>query len=777
MIKFFLFVLTLVILTSLAQSSEKEFDDYFLRREISHGMLVHLINVGQNCSLHLVDATYPYKYADGRGSSRQKIVGCAPTPEDLDQMDYLFWIQLKSQLFESYDTEYPKHIDMKSTLNIVSHGSMSMLNSHNVAAPMSPSKYEVSGYLKYKKGLKKDVDWKLEGNSDIWNEGDEVSIKHIGTGKYLTATKERYPEDWSSVKNLHEVAGDGKKSQDSRWKVVFKRPLTSNEDLGRLFDDELYGEATVVGRNSETEIKNNTQASMSDLQDLHAKEVNLLDYFKTENHLEIVSKELELDGFSQESVLNSNVLHPIDSYNLIKRTSRTWPRIFEKLGENVQENEKLDQFSKYFLDWSKIRVAVAIGILNIHKFYDLNPADLLNGVLEDKFNNKTYISSTNLGIGDAKLFAEVAENEKNLIGAIQWLSLFPKLKSSKRYKNLVKHHDDLVNYEPELAIQSHIRTSLDPVKETVFKESPMRKMMEIHKKQCPPFVGEFEMSCPNKCIEYGRDDETNKLCQGDTSQRSEARNINVTCEHLHFHDPFTRLGPFKFETSNNEGNFVAQVHDLMSETELEEMKSKAKGRMKATPYTIGEFTEEVSYKRSSKIVYVTERNDDLAARLTRRLERALAMTIYSPDYRYCAENYQLMNYGFGGLISLHLDGTKNQFDMSIGGGRFTTAMIYLSTPEAGGFTVFPQLGLFFTPRAGSLLYWNLRRTDSDYDPRMHHLGCPVLYGDKWILNKWIRASAQMNTFKCFSPKTSNYPSNLEMVRRYGRHPNISSTQV
>ena len=47
--------------------------------------------------------------------------------------------------------------------------------------------------------------------------------------------------------------------------------------------------------------------------------------------------------------------------------------------------------------------------------------------------------------------------------------------------------------------------------------------------------------------------------------------------------------------------------------------------------------------------------------------------------------------------------------------------------------------------------------------RMKHLGCPVLFGDKWILNKWIRWESQMFTRKCFLPKGSNYPSNLKIV--------------
>ena len=46
---------------------------------------------------------------------------------------------------------------------------------------------------------------------------------------------------------------------------------------------------------------------------------------------------------------------------------------------------------------------------------------------------------------------------------------------------------------------------------------------------------------------------------------------------------------------------------------------------------------------------------------------------------------------------------------------------------------------------------------------MHHLGCPVLYGDKWILNKWIRWKSQMMKFKCFLPKGENFPSNLQSV--------------
>ena len=203
------------------------------------------------------------------------------------------------------------------------------------------------------------------------------------------------------------------------------------------------------------------------------------------------------------------------------------------------------------------------------------------------------------------------------------------------------------------------------------------------------------------------------------SLRPPEKDLTTKCEHLHYRNSYLRLLPFKLETANDEGNYIGIVRDLVPETEVEKMKEKAKGNMKATPYEVNNQDYEYSHKRSSKIKYISERTDKLALTLSRRLERALSLNIYTPEYRFSSENYQLMNYGFGGLISLHVDsnGVREGFDNDIGGGRFTTAMVYLSSPASGGFTVFPKLGLFFVPKAGDLLFWNLQRTDGSIDDR------------------------------------------------------------
>ena len=65
-----------------------------------------------------------------------------------------------------------------------------------------------------------------------------------------------------------------------------------------------------------------------------------------------------------------------------------------------------------------------------------------------------------------------------------------------------------------------------------------------------------------------------------------------------------QLGPFLLEHSNKEGNYVGLVHRVLSDKEMEMIKSKAEGQMKATPFNIANEQQEFSYKRTSKVKYI-----------------------------------------------------------------------------------------------------------------------------------------------------------------------------
>ena len=115
--------------------------------------------------------------------------------------------------------------------------------------------------------------------------------------------------------------------------------------------------------------------------------------------------------------------------------------------------------------------------------------------------------------------------------------------------------------------------------------------------------------------------------------------------------------------------------------------------------------------------------------------------------------FQVMNYGIGGQISAHVDSMDVENTISgeyiqNAGPRIITFMMYLSDVIAGGRTVFPQLGISVKPKKGSALYWFNFHSDVTFDSRMLHFGCPVVFGNKWIANKWIKLNAQFKSHTC-----------------------------
>ena len=115
-----------------------------------------------------------------------------------------------------------------------------------------------------------------------------------------------------------------------------------------------------------------------------------------------------------------------------------------------------------------------------------------------------------------------------------------------------------------------------------------------------------------------------------------------------------------------------------------------------------------------------------------------------------------MNYGLGGIISPHRDSFSFTINDTYsaeyylnGGRRIVTFMMYLSNTELGGNTIFPNIGLSVKPAKGTALFWfNFNSKMEDYDPEIVHMGCPVILGNKWIANKWIKFNAQFKHYKC-----------------------------
>jgi len=156
--------------------------------------------------------------------------------------------------------------------------------------------------------------------------------------------------------------------------------------------------------------------------------------------------------------------------------------------------------------------------------------------------------------------------------------------------------------------------------------------------------------------------------------------------------------------------------------------------------------------RSETVVYATGGNEVNAARtsqgmffgrgenpLCQRIEARLADLLRWPVEN--GEGLQVLHYQPGAEYKPHHD----YFDpaqpgmgpvLARGGQRVGTVVIYLNTPEAGGATVFPDIGLSVAPVKGHAVFFSYDRPHPM--TRTLHGGAPVLAGHKWVATKWLR---------------------------------------
>ena len=147
--------------------------------------------------------------------------------------------------------------------------------------------------------------------------------------------------------------------------------------------------------------------------------------------------------------------------------------------------------------------------------------------------------------------------------------------------------------------------------------------------------------------------------------------------------------------------------------------------------------EAVNAARTSEGMFFKRGQTELVQRIEARIARLLNWPMQN------GEGLQVLRYGAGAEYKPHYD----YFDpaepgtpalLARGGQRVGTLIIYLQTPEKGGQTVFPDIGLSVAPERGSAVFFSYAQAHPS--SLTLHGGEPVVKGEKWIATKWLRAS-------------------------------------
>jgi prolyl 4-hydroxylase len=141
--------------------------------------------------------------------------------------------------------------------------------------------------------------------------------------------------------------------------------------------------------------------------------------------------------------------------------------------------------------------------------------------------------------------------------------------------------------------------------------------------------------------------------------------------------------------------------------------------------------------RSSEGTHFSPKETELIA----RIEARVAALTGIPEENQ--EPMQILHYGIGGEYEPHFDffeatSAGEAAQLKRGGQRVATLIMYLNDVEAGGATLFPNVGIETKPRKGSAVYFENVKDSGEVNPQTLHAGAPVGKGEKWIATKWIR---------------------------------------
>lgn len=175
---------------------------------------------------------------------------------------------------------------------------------------------------------------------------------------------------------------------------------------------------------------------------------------------------------------------------------------------------------------------------------------------------------------------------------------------------------------------------------------------------------------------------------------------------------------------------------LLSDEECDALIEAARPRLKRS-LTVATQTggEEVNADRTSQGMFFERGESELVRRIEARIARLINWPLEN------GEGLQVLRYGPGAEYKPHYDyfdpaqpGTPTI--LKRGGQRVGTVVMYLSEPEKGGGTSFPDVFLEVAPKRGNAVFFSYERPHPS--TRTLHGGAPVIAGEKWIATKWLR---------------------------------------
>ncbi|ODM95923.1 Prolyl 4-hydroxylase subunit alpha-2, partial [Orchesella cincta] len=430
---------------------------------------------------------------------------------------------------------------------------------------------------------------------------------------------------------------------------------------------------------------------------------------------------IDIDAFAL-----SVTAHPLKAYKLLRRYVKDLPALEKEL--------RLDEERKFLKLTEKVKTKVPFptqrdmqgateGILRAHDTYNMNIDDVRI---------------------DDKLLFDLATI---LTRAIQWLE--------RAYKLVVRESDDSISRKQvkdklDEVVSQHNEALARRSKNPYLFTEPVKLHLSLEDNTQPRkrLLDTEHHVLLNK--HSSMTDLTNfaALCGG-KQLRSNVETSRLNCW-FEKKQPLNIISPLKVEMLNRQPS-VLQFYDLLSEKTSGKIVESARSTLGRSQVYAKSHPDSkmISQSRTSTSTWL---KDDRSSKLKeimmvyRKIEAYTGLNIIENG---ASEDLQVSCYGIAGHFNPHLDTIFNSVERKHlnkeelhRGDRYATLMFYLTDVPRGGSTAFSRTGVVANPVKGSAIFWYNMNENGEPDPLALHGGCPILYGNKCVSNKWIRFNSQ-----------------------------------
>ncbi|XP_006759220.1 PREDICTED: prolyl 4-hydroxylase subunit alpha-2 isoform X1 [Myotis davidii] len=442
--------------------------------------------------------------------------------------------------------------------------------------------------------------------------------------------------------------------------------------------------------------------------------------------------------------------HPVNAYKLVKRLNTEWSTLEDLVLQDSAAGFIANlSVQRQFFPTDEDETGAAKALMRLQDTYKLDPDTISKGELPGTKYEAVMSADDCFGMGRS------AYNEGDYYHTVLWMEqVLKQLDAGEEAVTTKAQVLDYLSYavfqlgDVRRALELTRRLlSLDPSHERAGGNLRyFEQLLEEERGKMASNQTEAGQAPQDSIYERPADylperDVYESLCRGEGVKLTPKRQKRLFCR---YHDgnrtPQLLIAPFK-EEDEWDSPHIVRYYDVMSDEEIQRIKEIAKPKLaRATVRDPKTGVLTVASYRVSKSSWLEEDDDPVVARVNRRMQHITGLTVKT------AELLQVANYGMGGQYEPHFDFSRNDeqdvFKHLGTGNRVATFLNYMSDVEAGGATVFPDLGAAIWPKKGTAVFWYnlLRSGEGDY--RTRHAACPVLVGCKWVSNKWFHERGQ-----------------------------------